>query len=164
MGVEYTFPDGAKLLAEGRHNTGCWDIYSDFAHGTKGSALIMESLAAAKPRLYKNHVQTREHESWEYRGGPCDPYQVEHDLLFDAIRNDKPYNEAERGARACLVSIMGRMAAEYGKLIHYDEALASKLEQAPGLEQINPLQDRAPVEPDGHGRYPIPIPGKAAVL
>ena len=25
-------------------------------------------------------------------------YQVEHDALFDAIRNDKPYNEAEYGA------------------------------------------------------------------
>ena len=162
--VEYTFPDGAKLLAEGRHNTGCWDIYSDFAHGTKGSARIMESLAAAKPRLYKSQVQTHENETWHYTDGPCDPYQVEHDLLFNAIRNDKPYNEAERGARACLVSIMGRMAAESGKLIHYDEALASKLEQAPGLEQIHSLQDRAPVEPDANGRYPIPIPGRTAVL
>ncbi|MBI3851072.1 MAG: Gfo/Idh/MocA family oxidoreductase [Verrucomicrobia bacterium] len=162
--IEYTFADGAKLLAEGRHNTGCWDIYSDFAHGTKGSALIMESLAAAKPRLYKNQVQTRENEFWRYSGGPCEPYQVEHDLLFDAIRNDKPYNEAERGARACFVSIMGRMAAESGKLISYDEALASKLEQSPGLDLISSLAAPAPVQPDANGRYPIPVPGRTVVL
>ena len=162
--IEYTFRDGTKLLAEGRHNTGCWDIYSDFAHGTRGSAVMMESLAGARPRLYKNHVQTRENETWRYAGPPCEPYQVEHDLLFDAIRNDKPYNEAGRGARACMVSIMGRMAAESGKMIDYDEACASKLVLAPGLEQITSLDAPAPVQPDANGVYPVPIPGRTKVI
>ncbi|MHC1766375.1 MAG: Gfo/Idh/MocA family protein [Verrucomicrobiia bacterium] len=162
--VEYTFADGTKLLAEGRHNTGCWDIYSDFAHGTKGSALMMESLAGARPRIYKNHVQTRENEVWRFDGGPCDPYQVEHDLLFDAIRRDQPYNETERAAQACLVSIMGRMAAESGKMIEYSEALASELVLAPDLEQIASLDAPAPVQPDSNGAYPVPVPGKAVVI
>jgi hypothetical protein len=162
--IEYTFADGTKLLAEGRHNTGCWDIYSDFAHGTRGSALIMESLAAARPRLYRNHVQTLENETWRYSGGPCEPYQVEHDLLFDAIRRDKRHNETERAARACMVSIMGRMAAESGNMIQYDEALASNLVLAPSLEQITSLDAPAPVQPDANGRYPIPVPGRAAVI
>jgi len=35
---------------------------------------------------------------WAYPGNEPNPYQVEHHLLFDAIRNDKPYNE---GHRAC---------------------------------------------------------------
>ena len=162
--IEYTFPDGTKLLAEGRHNTGCWDIYSDFAHGTKGSAVIMDSLAAPKPRIYKNHVQTPENETWRYSGPPCDPYNVEHELLFDAIRNNKPYNETERCARACMTSIMGRMAAESGKLINYDEALASNIEQAPGLEKIMSLDAPAPVQPDANGQYPVPVPGQTKVL
>lgn len=162
--IEYTFPDGTKLLAEGRHNTGCWDIFSDLAHGTKGSAVIMESLAGPKPRLYKNHVQTRENETWRYDGPTPNPYDVEHQLFFDAIRNDQPYNETERAARACMVSIMGRMAADSGKLINYDEALASNLELAPGLEKIKSLDDPAPVQPDATGQYPIPVPGKAKVI
>jgi predicted dehydrogenase len=162
--VEYTFPDGAKLYAEGRHNHGCWDIFSDFAHGTRGSALIMESLAAPRPRLYRGHVQTREHETWRYTGGPCDPYQVEHDRLFEAIRTDNRYNETERSARACMVSILGRMAADSGKLITYEEALASTLELAPGLDRLNSLDDPAPVRADAQGRYPIPVPGQTRVL
>jgi myo-inositol 2-dehydrogenase / D-chiro-inositol 1-dehydrogenase len=162
--VEYTFGDGTKLLAEGRHITGCWDVFSDFAHGSRGSAVIMDSLAAAKPRLYKNHVQTRENISWQYSGPGADPYQVEHDLLFDAIRRDQPYNEAERAAQACMVSIMGRMAAESGKMIEYEEALASNLVLAPALEQITALDAPAPVQPDSNGRYPIPVPGRAVVL
>ena len=162
--VEYTFADGAKLLAEGRHNTGCWDIYSDFAHGSRGSALLMESLAAAKPRIYKSQVQTRDNESWRYNGAAGDPYQIEHDLLFDAIRRDKPYNETEHAALACMASIMGRMAAESGKMIECDEALASNLVLAPGLEQITSIDAPAPVLPDSNGRYPIPVPGKTVVI
>jgi predicted dehydrogenase len=162
--VEYTFPDGARLLAEGRHNTGCWDIYSDFAHGTKGAALIMESLAAARPRLHSRHTLSSDSLLWRYQGPPCDPYQVEHDLLFEAIRSDQPCNETERSARACLVSILGRMAAESGRLITYDEAFASNLELAPGLEKIASLDAPPPVTPDANGRYSVPVPGQTTVL
>ncbi len=161
--VEYFFGDGSRLFAQGRHINKCWDIFSDFAHGTKGSAVIMENLAAPKPRLYRNQAQTRENETWRYSGPPCDPYQVEHDLLFDAIRNNKPYNETERSAKACLVAIMGRMAAESGQMITWDEAFNSNLELAPGLDNYT-WESRPPVEPDANGRYPIAVPGQAKVL
>jgi myo-inositol 2-dehydrogenase / D-chiro-inositol 1-dehydrogenase len=162
--VEYTFPDGAKLFAQGRHVTGCWDVFSDFAHGTKGSALLMESLAAARPRIYKGQSQASTDLVWRYQGPAVDPYQREHDLLFDAIRNDKPYNETERAAKACLVSIMGRMAAESGLVITYDEALASNLELAPHLEQLISLDAPPPLAPDSAGKYPVPVPGRTKVL
>jgi myo-inositol 2-dehydrogenase / D-chiro-inositol 1-dehydrogenase len=162
--VEYTFPDGAKLFAEGRHVTGCWDIFSDFAQGVKGSAVLMENLAAAKPRIFKGQAQTSADLVWRYQGRPVDPYQREHDLLFDAIRNDTPYNETERAAKACLVSIMGRMAAESGLVINYDDALASNLELAPGLEQITSLDAPPPIAPDPTGKYPVPVPGRTKVL
>ena len=162
--VEYTFADGAKLFAQGRHVTGCWDIFSDFAQGAKGSAVLMESLAAAKPRIYKGQSQTAADLVWRYQGPPVDPYQREHDLLFDAIRNDRPYNETERAAKACLVSIMGRMAAESGLVINYDEALASNLELAPRLEQITSLDAPPPIAPDSTGKYPVPVPGRTKVL
>jgi myo-inositol 2-dehydrogenase / D-chiro-inositol 1-dehydrogenase len=162
--VEYTFPDGTKLYAEGRHTTGCWDIFSDIAHGARGSALIMENLAAANPRIYSGHIQNREHEIWRYRGGASDPYQIEQDLFFEAIRTDRVYNETERSARACMVSILGRMAADSGQWITYDEAFASALELAPDLDSLKSLDDRAPVMPDEQGRYPIPVPGQTRAI
>lgn len=161
--VEYTFPDGALLLAQGRHINHCYDIFSDLAHGSKGSAVLMESLAAPRPRLYKNQQQTKANEIWRYSGPEPDPYQVEHDLLFDAIRQDKPYNETERCAHAVMVAILGRMAAESGQLIRYEEALASNLELAPGLDQFT-LDSPAPVQPDATGHYPIAMPGQTKVL
>ncbi len=162
--VEYTFADGTRLFAQGRHVAGCWDIFSDFAHGTKGSALLMENLAAAKPRIYNGHAQTAENLVWRYQGPTPDPYQREHDLLFDAIRNDRPYNETERAAKVCLVSIIGRMAAESGLVINYDEALASNLELAPDLDRMASLDAPAPVALDTAGRYPVPVPGRTKVL
>ncbi len=156
--VEYTFADGTKLLAQGRHINGTLDVFSDMAHGSKGSALLMESLSAPKPRLYSGHVQTPEHEVWRWKGEPCEPYQVEHDELFDAIRNDKPYNEVERSVKSCLVSIMGRMAAESGQSVTYEQALASNVEVAPNLERIQSLDDPAPILAGPDGRYRVPVP------
>jgi predicted dehydrogenase len=161
--VEYLFADGARLFAQGRHLLKCWDVFSDFAHGTRGSAVIMESLAAPKPRLYRDQNQTRDHETWRYAGPEPDPYQVEHDLLFAAIRNDQPHNEAQRCATACLVAILGRMALESGQLVTYEEALASNLELAPGLDQFT-WESAAPVQPDAHGRYPLAVPGQTKAL
>src|SRR2546421_2130161 len=38
--VEYTFADGAKMYMDGRCINGCNDIYSSYAHGSKGSAIV----------------------------------------------------------------------------------------------------------------------------
>ncbi|MCX5645506.1 MAG: gfo/Idh/MocA family oxidoreductase, partial [Phycisphaerae bacterium] len=96
--VEYHFPDGTRLFAQGRHMDNCWGFFGDVIHGAKGSAVLGEGIA--QPRLFKGHQQTPENVIWKYDGPRCDAYQVEHDLLFQAIREDKPYNEAERSAYA----------------------------------------------------------------
>jgi hypothetical protein len=85
-------------------------------------------------------------------------------LLFDAIRNDKPYNETERCAKSCLTAIMGRMACESGQEIKLEDAMASNVELAPGLEKISSLDDPAPVSSDANGHYPIAMPGTTQVL
>jgi myo-inositol 2-dehydrogenase / D-chiro-inositol 1-dehydrogenase len=88
---------------------------------------------------------------------------VEWDLLMDAIRNDKPYNETARCAKAAMTGILGRMAAESGKLITWDDALASDLELAPGLDHLT-WDSPAPVMPNEDGKYPIAMPGFTNVL
>jgi predicted dehydrogenase len=155
--AEYTFPDGTRMAAQGRHINNCHDFFGDIIHGTKGSAVLGEG--QPKPRLFKSHTQTSANMIWQYKGADCDPYQREHDLLFEAIRNDKPYNETERSAKSCFTAIMGRMACELGRTITWDEAMASTTELAPGLENLKSLDDKAPVEPDASGRYPIAMPG-----
>ena len=153
--VEYTFPDGTRLIAEGRHMDQCWGFFGDVIHGAKGCAVLGEGIT--DPKIYRGHQPTPKNLIWKYAGEPCNHYQVEHDLLFEAIRHDKPYNEAERCGYAALVGIMGRMAAESGKLVTWDEALHSKIELAPGSGQADHELARA-----GQARREGELPGRHA--
>ena len=160
-GCEFTFPDGTRLYAQGRHQTKCFDYFGDVIHGAKGSAVLGEG--QPKPRLFKGHKASSENLLWEYKGAPCDAYQNEHDLLFEAIRNDKPYNETERCAKSCFTAIMGRMACESGQVISWEEAIASNRAVAPDLDNLK-WDGPAPVLPDSTGHYPIAMPGQTEVL
>jgi myo-inositol 2-dehydrogenase / D-chiro-inositol 1-dehydrogenase len=117
---------------------------------------------ASDPRIYKGH-KLGENQLWRNQGPGCDHYQREHNLLFEAIRQNKPYNEAERCAKAAMVGILGRMAAESGQEITWEKALASDLELAPGLDKLTWDSD-APVMPDKDGKYPVAMPGITKVL
>ena len=85
-----------------------------------------------------------------------DPYQVEHDDLFAAIRSGTPYNEAENGAYSTLTAIIGRMATYSGKEIKWDQALNSDISLMP---KDFAWDAAPPTLPNENGEYPIAIPG-----
>ncbi len=47
------------------------------------------------------------------------------ELLFDAIRQNKPYNESKRCANATMAGILGRMAAARQRPVTWPEMMAS---------------------------------------
>ncbi len=156
--MEYTYPDGTKLFYYGRNMPGCHNEFSSFAHGTKGSAIISTaSHHPGKVRTYQGHNMTKENLIW---GPPVEPspYQMEWDDLVEAIREDKPYNEAKRGAEASMVSSMGRLSAHTGKIVTFDEMLNNDHELAPGIDKLT-ADGPAPVPVDADGKYPVPMPG-----
>ncbi|MCO5052251.1 MAG: Gfo/Idh/MocA family oxidoreductase [Verrucomicrobiae bacterium] len=159
--AEYTFADGTKLLAQGRHITNAYDFFGDVIQGAIGSAILGEG--QSKPRLFKGHKPSSANLIWQYTGTPCDQYQREHDLFFDAIRNNRPYNETEYSVKSCFTAIMGRMACESGQMISWDDAFHSDLELAPGLENFT-SNSNPPVLPDAHGQYPVAMPGVTKVF
>jgi predicted dehydrogenase len=159
--VEYSFEDGTRLFAQGRHMQNCWGFFGDVIHGSEGSAVLGEGVA--EPRIFKGHAQTPENLIWEYKGEPANGYQTEHDRLFEAIRQDQPYNETKRSAYAAMVGILGRMAAESGREVTWEEAMASDLVLAPGLEEFT-MDSDPPVMPDTNGRYPVAMPGFTKAL
>ncbi len=159
--VEYSFPDSTRLFAQGRHMGGCWGFFGDKIHGASGSAVLGEGIS--QPRIYKGHQQTADNLAWEFKGQARSQYQVEHDVLFEAIRQDKPHNESERCAYAAMTGILGRMAAESGKEITWEQAMASELVLAPGMESWT-MDSDPPVKPDEKGGYPVAMPGFTKVL
>jgi hypothetical protein len=95
---------------------------------------------------------------WAFPQPEQSPYQLEWDDLIDAIRQNKPYNEAERGAIASLVSSMGRMAAHTGQIITYDQVLNCEQEFAPDVDKLT-MSSQAPLQAGPDGKYPLPQPG-----
>ncbi|MEO6035335.1 MAG: dehydrogenase, partial [Verrucomicrobiota bacterium] len=150
--VEYEYADGSRLSSECRHIQGCWNKVSEHAVGTKGLVDLDAGgrwqIKGASPWKFDNENQR-------------DPYQQEHDDLFAAIRDDKPYNEAERGAISTMTSILGRMATYSGKMVEWDEAINSKIDLMPKsfAWDANP-----PVLPDEQGFYPHAVPGKSIIV
>jgi predicted dehydrogenase len=159
--VEYTFDDGAKLILDGRCVAGAEQIYSSYAHGTQGMAILSKAGDCGLPSsTYKGQQPDRANLIWKSQVAPDqrNPYRNEWNDLVDAIRNDKPYHELERGVQASLVSSLGRFAAHTGKEMTLEKLLNSEHEYAPGVDQLT-MDSPAPLPANAEGKYPIPLPG-----
>jgi predicted dehydrogenase len=148
--VEYTYPDGTVMLSQCRHQPDTWKSVSEHAHGTKGYADISGA-----------RMTMRDGKDWKWQGREGDHYQIEHDHLFDAIRNNKPYNEAENGAKSTMTAILGRMATYSGQEIKWDDAINSQIALRPDGYTFD---SKPPTTPDADGRYPIAMPGRTKTV
>lgn len=145
--VEFTFADGLKMFSQCRHIPGCWQSFSQHAHGTAGKADIQGHgsstlfVAGAEPM--------------RWRRGP-DGHQVEMDDLMAAILTGQPYNEADWAAESTMTAILGRMATYSGKVVAWDEAVHSQLDLMPKnlAWDVEPLP-----KPGPDGCYACAVPG-----
>ena len=135
-------------------------MYSSYIHGSKGSAIVSKPATAGRPRAPTGaRTGPREHDlGIQDPPGEGNPYDNEWNDLVDAIRNDKPYNEAESGVMASLVSSLGRRAAHTGREITLEDILNSDHEYAPDVDKMT-MDSPAPLKADADGKYPIPQPG-----
>ena len=159
--VEYTFADGTKLLLEGRTIPGCHNEFASYAHGTRAAATISYSgHSPCRARIFRSqNISNRAEDiAWRFPRNEPDPYQLEWDHLMDAIRNNRPYNEVQRGAEASLITAMGRMAAHTGRVVTRDQMLAHTHELAPTVDRLT-MDSPAPLQLNRDGKYPVPQPG-----
>lgn len=152
--VEYTYPSGAVIASQCRHQPDTMRKVSEFFQGTKGTVSTAGDRTEVKDWA-GNMV-------FEHRGkDDPNPYQVEHVKLFESIRNGGVISNAENGAKSTMSAIIGRMATYSGKVINWEEAMKSELKLVPdALTWDSP----APVNPNAEGWYDIPTPGKSVVL
>jgi predicted dehydrogenase len=149
--IEYTYADGMKLHSQIRVMNNVFNKNGAFFLGSNGRANLREGLKDLKGNKL-----------WRYRNKENpNPYQIEHDKLFEAIMDNKPLNDTEFGAMSTMTSIMGRMACHSGQVINWEEALNSDLVLAPE----NMRSDTTPpILPDENGIYPFPVPGITRAL
>jgi predicted dehydrogenase len=157
--IEWTFADGAKAYDVVRYLPKCHTEFATYVHGTKCAAQFSGAIHAGTVQTYKDQRIAADNIAWRAEKEPITPWQAEWNVLLDAIRNDRPHNEARRAALSNLADIMGRAAVHTGKVVTWDEALASDFKFCPDIDALNE-NSPPPVLADANGRYPVPVPGQ----
>jgi len=147
--IVYQFDNAVRIYALCRTTTGCYDEDSSLIFGTKGRA----SLKACRIWGEKN---------WRWQG-QCDPYQVEHDKLFAAIRSAEPVNCGNYMARSTMITVMGQISCYTGKEVTWEQINQSEFHYPPLPEECRDDME-SPSKPDASGSYPVPLPGRTVLL
>jgi myo-inositol 2-dehydrogenase / D-chiro-inositol 1-dehydrogenase len=150
--VVYEFASGVRLYAYCRTIPNCYEENSSLLLGTKGRASVTRGVIEGE-------------NPWKYSGPRMysspnvNPYQVEHNELFKAIRAGKPINSGDYMIRATLMGIMGQLSCYTGKEITWEQINASDFYFEPKPEAVHAKME-APVLPDKDGIYPVFKPGE----
>jgi predicted dehydrogenase len=157
--IEWTFEDGTKALDVVRWLPNCHTDFATYIHGTKCAAQFSGISHEGTVHIYKDQRCARDNIAWRAPKETVTPWQAEWDNLLDAIRQDKPHNEAKRAAYSNLADLMGRAAVHMGKLITWDQMMNSEFQFCPNLDSLTP-DSEPPIVANAEGYYPVPVPGQ----
>ena len=143
--VVYEYANGVRMYAFCRTQNGGYDDYSSSYLGTKGRCFLL-----------RHRIEGAI--NWKYRGPNGNPYLIEHQRLFRAIRAGHPINAGDYMARSTLVAVMGQLACYSGRELTWDQVSQSDFAFLPKPEDVR-LDMEPPVRPDAAGNYPVPMPG-----
>jgi predicted dehydrogenase len=146
--VEFEYADGTILNSQCRHIPGTWAKVDELAVGSKGNIKFGAGhITDHKGKTIYKHDESKD----------ANPYQVEHDELFDAISKGQfKFDDGEIGANATMTSILGRMVTYSGQEITWDYAYQHSMDLMPSELDWNA---KMPLNPDSEGRYPVAVPG-----
>ena len=157
--VEWTFPDGAKGYDVVRYLPKCHNDFVTYVHGTKCAAQFSGRVHAGTVRIFKDQRCENDNIAWEAPTETKTPWQAQWQVLLDAVRQRRPFNEARRAAYANLAAMMGRAAVHMGRIITWQEAMTSNFQWAPDIDRLS-FDASPPLTADAQGRYPVPVPGQ----
>ncbi|MCC6697126.1 MAG: Gfo/Idh/MocA family oxidoreductase [Candidatus Hydrogenedentes bacterium] len=147
--VVYEFESGVRIYAFCRTTQGCYDESSSIILGSKGKASILQ-------------CEIWGENAWRWEDG-CDPYQIEHDVLFKAIRSGEPVNNGDYMARSTMIGVMGQLSCYTGQEMTWEKVNNSDFFYAPKPEDCHDGME-PPVLPDANGIYPVFKPGSTRLL
>jgi len=147
--VIYEFENGVPIYAFCRTTEGCYNSTSSIVHGSKGKASVLQC------RIWGE-------KQWNWQG-KCDPYQREHDALFEGIRSGKPVNSGDYMTRSTMITIMGQLSCYTGKEVTWDQVNKSDFYYPPKAEDCRDDME-PPVKPGPNESYPVLIPGSTKLI
>jgi predicted dehydrogenase len=158
LSVEWTFPDGTIATDVVRWLPGCYNECITYVHGTKCVAQFPGSAHAGRVMIHKDLRLASDNVAWRAKADQYSAWQNEWNVLLEAIRQNRPHNEAKRAALSNMADIMSRAAAHSGKTVTWEEMMASNFQFCPNIESLTD-DSPAPVQENAQGCYPVPVPG-----
>ncbi len=151
--VEFTYADGSIMNSQCRQIPGTMSRVDEWLIGTKGRIYCDDAkIVDNKGKLIYQFDKSKQN----------NPYQVEHDLLFEAVaKGEYKFSDAENGAKSTMTAIMGRMATYSGQIIQWDKAINSGIDLMPKELDWNALP---PTVPNEDGYYACAMPGTTLYL
>lgn len=113
--VFYEYPTGQRVYFTCRQQRDTTTRVDETVLGTAGQAEILA-----------NKLTTHDGKQWKYEGEKPGMYRVEHQELFQSIRDGQPINNGHYMANSTMIALMGRMAAYSGKTLTWDECFNSE--------------------------------------
>ena len=141
-GVVYEYANGVRMYAFCRTQAGCYNESSSILLGNKGRANV-------------THGRIEGETNWQYkRDRGVSPYDIEHKVLFSAIRAGTPVNAGDYMARSTMVGVMGQLTCYSGKEVTWEQVNKSDFVFLPKPEDVK-LDMDPPVKLEANGEYPV---------
>ena len=129
--VDFEYDNGMHVHSMCRQIDGCVNNVSEFVMGTEGSSNCRNEIYDHKNEIIWKYKYPQKEDGSEGDRVKTSPYVQEHIDLVKAIRENKPYVEAENTAISTMCAIMGRMSSYTGKEVTWDEVMNSDLKLGP---------------------------------
>ncbi len=116
--VFYEYANGVPVHFTCRQQENCTTHVDETVFGTKGTAKILK---------HRIDGETK----WRYREKKPSMYVLEHQALYNSIREGNPINNGDYMANSTMIAIMGRMCTYTGQELTWEQAINS-------VEQLGP--------------------------
>ncbi len=146
--IVYEYAGGVRVYGICRNQVGCHPDTTGIIFGTKGTA-YMSGHGVSAGRI---EGQT----NWQCKRSKISMFDVEHQELFDSIRDGKPINNDIYMARSTMSALLGRFVCHTGQELTWEQAMNSKY--AVELERYG-WDVEPPIQPNEKGEYDIAVPG-----
>jgi predicted dehydrogenase len=147
--VDFEFENEIRVHSMCRQISGCAGNVSEYVRGTDGYSNCSDTIYNPDGSIKWQYEYPKDKEGKSTGDVKISPYDQEHIDLVTAIRENKPYQEAEGTAISTMAAIMGRISAYTGKEITWEEMMGSDFDIGPKEFKMGPVDvDKS-----------IPVPG-----
>lgn len=156
--MEFTFPNGKKAFCGFRRTLKAHTEFATYVHCSKKAGQFSGNVHQATVHMFKDHRIDKDNIAWSPTPDAHNPWDYEWIHFIEAIRQDKPYNEAKRAVYADYASLMGRAAAHSNQIVTWDDVINSKFQFCSNLDSLT-ADSSVPVQADANGYFPAPMAG-----